>query len=403
MSAVQCLVQRRGIAFAAFLLAFGFACPASAAMQNDAGVVDIVKPDAPKLDAPNLDTPKADLSKPNAAAEGVKAGEPTDPKARKTYATAIDWEKQRDYNEALDSFLKANKQDGGHCFDCLRRANSLAVKLGAYKDAVDIARELLPLAESDADKANVHFRLATALQVEGIKEKKDQLFQESNEEFKTALGLDSHMSRARFHWGVTLAHLHQDDAARAQFSAFLDEDRKNPSLHERAERFLDRIDLARATMAPPFMATTLDGQHITMDSLAGKVVLIDFWATWCGPCREALPHIQHIAHKFDGQPLVVISISLDSDEAKWKTFVEKNQMNWTQVRDGGFNGAVAKKFGVTAIPATFTIDADGVLEDQHVGDADIEGKLKKLVVHAAEVNNRKPAPVTADASPGSGN
>ena len=345
---------------------------------------------------------QTDLSKPNAAAEGVKAGEPTDPKARKTYATAIDWEKQRDYNEALDSFLKANKQDGGHCFDCLRRANSLAVKLGAYKDAVDIARELLPLAESDADKANVHFRLATALQVEGIKEKKDQLFQESNEEFKTALGLDSHMSRARFHWGVTLAHLHQDDAARAQFSAFLDEDRKNPSLHERAERFLDRIDLARATMAPPFMATTLDGQHITMDSLAGKVVLIDFWATWCGPCREALPHIQHIAHKFDGQPLVVISISLDSDEAKWKTFVEKNQMTWTQVRDGGFNGAVAKKFGVTAIPATFTIDADGVLEDQHVGDADIEGKLKKLVVHAAEVNNRKPAPVTADASPGSG-
>jgi thiol-disulfide isomerase/thioredoxin len=372
-------------------------------MQNDAGVVDIVKPDAPKLDAPNLDTPKADLSKPNAAAEGVKAGEPTDPKARKTYATAIDWEKQRDYTEALDSFLKANKQDGGHCFDCLRRANSLAVKLDAYKDAVEIARELLPLAESDADKANVHFRLATALQVEGIKEKKDQLFQESNEEFKTALGLDSHMSRARFHWGVTLAHLHQDDAARAQFSAFLDEDRKNPSLHERAERFLDRIDLARATMAPPFMATTLDGQHITMDSLAGKVVLIDFWATWCGPCREALPHIQHIAHKFDGQPLVVISISLDSDEAKWKTFVEKNQMTWTQVRDGGFNGAVAKKFGVTAIPATFTIDADGVLEDQHVGDADIEGKLKKLVVHAAEVNNRKPAPVTADASPGSGN
>ena len=403
MSGIHCFVAKKPVVFASILLALGFACPAGAAMQNDTGVVDIVKPDTPKTDAAKSDTPKADLSKPNAAPDGAKPGEPTDPKARKTYATALDWEKHREDDAALDSFRKANKQDGGHCFECLRRAYTLAVKLGAYRDAVEIARDLMPLAQTDEDKANLHFRLGTALQVEAVKEKKDQYFQQSNGEFKTALDLDPHMSSARFHWGITLAHLHQDDAARAQFSAFLDEDRKNPSLHERAERFLDRIDLARAIMAPPFMATTLDGQHITMDSLAGKVVLIDFWATWCGPCREALPHIQHIAHKFDGQPLVVLSISLDSDEAKWKTFVEKNQMTWMQVRDGGFNGAVAKKFGVTAIPATFTIDADGVLEDQHVGDADIEGKLKKLVVRAADFNNRKPAPVTADASPGSGN
>jgi thiol-disulfide isomerase/thioredoxin len=398
MSSIQCSALRKWIPFAPLLLAFGFTCPAFAAMQNDAGVVDIVKPDAPKPD-----TPKADSTKPETSIDGAKPGEPTDPKARKTYATAIDWEKARDYNEAMDSFLKANKQDGGHCFECLRRANTLAVKLDAYKDAVEIARELLPLAQSDSDRAYVHFRLASALQVEGMKEKKEQYFAESNNEFKAALDLDPNMTKARYHWGITLAHLHQDDAARAQFSAFLDEDRKNPSLHERAERFLDRIDLARAAMAPPFMATTLDGQHISLDSLAGRVVLIDFWATWCGPCREALPRIQHIAKKFDGQPLVVISISLDSDEAKWKNFVEKNQMTWLQVRDGGFNGGVSKKFGVTAIPATFTIDADGVLEDQHVGDADIEGKLKKLVAHAAEENNRKPAPVTADASAGSGN
>ena len=384
--------------FAAFLIASTFTLPAPAA-QSDAGAVDIVKPDAPKPDTPKTDTAQSDATK----AEAAKSGEPTDPKARKTYATALEWEKHKDYNEALDTFRKANKQDGGHCFDCLRRAYGLAVKLDAYKDAVDIARDLLPLAESNAGKANLYFGLGEALQAEGIKEKKDQCFQESSDEFKTALELDPKMSKARYHWGITLAHLHQDDAAHAQFSAFLDEDRNNPSLHERAERFLDRIDLARAAMAPPFMATTLDGQQISMDSLAGKVVLIDFWATWCGPCVNALPHIQHIAHKFDGQPLVVLSISLDSDEAKWKSFVEKNQMTWLQVRDGGFNGAVSKKFGVTAIPATFTIDADGVLEDQHVGDASIDGKLKKLVAHAAEVNNRKPAPVTAQALSGSGN
>jgi thiol-disulfide isomerase/thioredoxin len=328
---------------------------------------------------------------------------PPTPRRAKPFASALEWEKHKDYNEALDSFLKANKQDSGHCTDCLRRAYNLSVKLDAYKVTVEIARNLLQLAESDADKGNMYFRLAMALQTGGIKDKNNQSFQESSDEFKTALQLDPKLSRARFHWGVTLAHLQQDEAARAQFSAFLDEDTKNPTLHERAERFVDRIDLARATMAPPFMATTLDGQHISMDSLAGKVVLIDFWATWCGPCREALPHIQHIAHKFEGQPLVVLSISVDSDEDKWKSFVAKNQMTWLQVRDGGFNGDVSKRFGVKAIPATFSVDADGVLEDQHVGDADIEGKLKKMTARAAEVANRKSAPAAAEASPVSEN
>ena len=121
------------------------------------------------------------------------------------------------------------------------------------------------------------------------------------------------------------------------------------------------------------------------------MVLVDFWATWCGPCREALPHIRQIARRFQEQPLVVISISLDKDENKWKDFVVKNQMTWLQYRDGSFDGTIAKSFGVNAIPATFTIDADGVLEDQHVGDANIEGKLKKLLAAAANRKSATPA------------
>jgi len=328
----------------------------------------------------------------------AKPGEPTDTKARKTFASAMDWEKHRDYGAALDDFRKANKQDGGHCGECLRRAYTLAVRVGAYKDAVEIAREFLPLSQSDEEKAIGHFLLARSLQVQGINDKKEKCIEESGEEFKAALELNPKLARAHFHLGESLARLHQDDAARTQFQAFLDQDRKNPNLHERAERYLEHIELARARMAPPFAVTTLDGQRISMDSLAGKVVLIDFWATWCGPCREALPHIRKIAKKFDGQPFVVLSISLDSDEGKWKEFVEKNEMTWLQYRDGGFNGRISNQFGVKAIPATFTIDADGVLEDQHVGDAEIEGKLKKLIARAAEAESRKeaqPAPGNA--------
>jgi len=396
------LVAMKRSALGMGILVTCLAFPALAAAQSDSGVVDFPKADAARQDAPQADEARP-AAKADAGSEAGKSSGPTDPKARKTYDEGIEWEKRKFWNEAMEDFRKANKQDGGHCWECLRHAYTLAVKVDAYKDAAAITREMLPLAVTDSDKGNVHYRLAMCLQDQGIKEKKDDSMKESSEEFKTALELDPKIASAHFHWGVTLARLHQDDAAHAQFVAFLDEDRKNPSLHERAERFLDRIDLARATMAPPFMATTLDGQHISMDGLAGKVVLIDFWATWCGPCVNALPNVQRLARKFDGQPLVIVSVSLDNDEAKWKSFVDKNKMTWMQVRDGGFNGQVSKKFGVTAIPATFSIDADGVLEDQHVGDADIENKLKKMVAHAVQAGERKPAPAVSEAPAGSGN
>lgn len=360
------------IALGVLLLSSGFTLPASAGVQTPA----------------------------SAAAE--KRGGPTDPKAVKTYANALDWEKKRYYPSAIDDFRKANKQDDGHCRLCLTNAYALALKIGSYKDAVEIARDELPQAETDAENSSAHFCLAIALQKEGIREKNDALLTESSREFKSTLDLAPAFAAARYHWGITLANLRQDDSARAQFSAFLGQDHSNANLHERAQRLVDRVELARATMAPPFTATTLDGQNISLDSLAGKVVLIDFWATWCGPCREALPRMQAIAHKFEGQPLVLLSISLDKDDARWKSFVDKNKMTWLQVRDGGLDGSVAKMFNVRAIPATFSIDADGILEDQHVGDADIEGKLRKMVGRAVEVANRKPVPPSSQAVNGSG-
>ncbi len=94
---------------------------------------------------------------------------------------------------------------------------------------------------------------------------------------------------------------------------------------------------------------------------------------------------QFVKMRPEGDPLVVLSVSLDDDERKWKDFVTKNEMTWPQYRDGGFTGPVATLFYVRAIPQTFTIDADGVLQDQHIGDAAIEGKLKKLVARARDL------------------
>ena len=397
MFGIHYSVTNRLIAVVALLLWFGLST--TGAGQTDAAKTDATATGAPKAEATNSNAAKLDA----AGTESVKPGEPTDPKARKTFASAIDWERHGHDDAALDDFRKANKQDSGHCWECLWRAYRLAVTRGQYQVAIDIARDWLPVAQSDVDKATVHFRLGIAQQDQGVKETKEKALAESSDEFKAVLALDPKLTLAHFNLGISLARLHRDDAAREEFSAFLKEDRSNPSLHKRAERYLQRIELARATMAPPFSVTTLDGQRVSMDSLEGKVVLIDFWATWCGDCVIAMPHIRKIAQKFQDQPLVVLSVSLDSDEGKWKDFVAKNGMTWLQYRDGGSAGQIAKQFGITEIPATFSIDADGVLEDQHVGDADIEGKLKKMIARAVEVNNRKSEPVVVDRAPGAAN
>ncbi len=225
---------------------------------------------------------------------------PTNEKAQKTYKEGLEYLHQRRTEAALGSFKKADKQDDGHCPACQQK-------------------------------------MLKALAV-GMK-------------FPSAINAD----------GLVLAQLKQDDAAKARFEEFVKLQPENDPDRQRALRYISQPDLARARMAPPFAITTADGQRVSMDDLAGKVVLLDFWATWCGPCREALPHIREIAKKFQGQPLVVLSISLDTDEQKWKEFVAKNEMTWLQYRDNRFTGPIAKGFGVQAIPHTFTIDSDGVL------------------------------------------
>ena len=309
---------------------------------------------------------------------------PTNEKAQKTYKEAQEYLQKRQGNLALDEFKKADKQDGGHCVACQRMMIKCGMEFGDWKVAELGAEEMIADAKDDVARARTHYQLAVVLLTEGAQRHKDELFTRAHEEAVKALAAYPNFPDAMFVDGRALANLKQDDAAKARFEQFMKMNPENSALRQRAERYAKHPELVRARLAPAFGVTTLGGQRITMDDLQGKVVLLDFWATWCGPCREALPHLREVAKKFQGQPLVILSVSLDSDESKWKEFVGKNEMSWPQYRDGGFDGTIAKTFGVTAIPHTFTIDADGVLQDEHIGDGAIEGKIKKLLAHALE-------------------
>ena len=316
---------------------------------------------------------------------------PTNEKARKTYQQGLEDLHQHQTGFALESFKKADKQDEGHCRACQKKMIQYGIELGEWKTAETAGEEMVAQAHGDKELALAHYQLGIILKTEGLERRKDELFARAHEEMTKALASAPNFPNAVFADGQVLAHLKQDDAARKQFEQFVKMRPEDDPVRQRALRYIAEPELARARMAPAFTITTTDGQRVSLDEMKGKAVLIDFWATWCGPCREALPHMKEIAKKFQGQPLVVLSVSLDDDEQKWKEFVAKNEMTWLQYRDGGFTGRVATLFAVRAIPQTFTIDADGVLQDQHIGDASIEGKLKKLVARARELQTTETA------------
>jgi peroxiredoxin len=321
-----------------------------------------------------------------------KADGPTSEKAQKTYKQALEYLHERRNDAALEEFKKADKQDGGHCVVCQKQILKYGLELQDWKAAEVAAGEIVAEAQGDRDVALAHYQFAIVLMNEGVQRHKDEYFTRTHDEIAKALAAHANFPDALFLDGQALARLGQDEAARARFTEFVKTKPAEDPKRQRALRYIERPELARARMAPPFTVTTIQGQQVSMDDLQGKVVLLDFWATWCAPCREALPHMREVAKKFQGQPLVVLSVSLDSDEQKWKDYIGKNEMTWPQYRDGGFTGPVAKMFGVTAIPHTFTIDADGVLQDEYIGDASIEGKLKKLLARAQELKSTATIP-----------
>jgi thiol-disulfide isomerase/thioredoxin len=309
---------------------------------------------------------------------------PANEKARKTYKEASLYLRENNKEAALEAFTKADKQDGGQCLACQRQMVKYGCELHRWKPAELAAEEMVAAAKAGKDAAMAHYDFAVVLFGEGLQTHKDDVFSRAHDEIAKALVAYANFPDAVLLDGRALANLQQDEAAKARFEQYLKMNPAGGPERQRVLRLMARPELARARMAPPFAITTADGTRIAMDDLQGKVVLIDFWATWCGPCREALPHIRDVARKFQGQPLVVLSVSLDSDERKWREFVAKNDMTWPQCRNGANGGVMTGIFGVNAIPHTFTIDADGVLQDEHVGDPSIEGKIKKLLARARE-------------------
>ena len=137
-----------------------------------------------------------------------------------------------------------------------------------------------------------------------------------------------------------------------------DEILANIQQHEEAKKI--QQTLVVGAKFPDFEEKDLDGKPLSVSNYKGKILLVDFWATWCAPCVFDLPNVIKAYEKYHDKGFEIIGISLDDSEEKLRSFIKDKNMTWSQYFDGaGCKNKLAQKYGVQSIPATVLLDGDG--------------------------------------------
>lgn len=139
------------------------------------------------------------------------------------------------------------------------------------------------------------------------------------------------------------------------------------------------VEVGKVT--PDFTAPDTEGKKVSLKSSLGKITVLDFWASWCGPCRKENPNMVALYNEFHSKGLNILGVSLDKDATKWKDAIAKDNLTWTHVSNLKFwQEPIAEMYGVKSVPATFILDAKGKIIAKDLRGEELKAKIAELLV-----------------------
>ena len=276
------------------------------------------------------------------------------------------------YKEALRTFKEADKLANGSCAECRLWLAKALDKVGAYKDALKNIDAVQGMTTNETILIGASNERGVALV--GMAANDPKQLEPAEKAFRQALEMSGgKINSIRFSLGVTLLQMSRDAEGTAMLKEYL---AKGPGTEdaEIARKLIAHPVRARKKIVPDFELTTLAGEYLTAEDLRGKVLLLDFWGTWCPPCVASVPSLRSLSHRLKDDPFQLVSISTDTDEKALREFVAKHQMDWPQIWDKGQE--FTRQCGIRSFPTYVLVSPEG--EILHVASGWGQGTERDL-------------------------
>lgn len=279
--------------------------------------------------------------------------------------------RQGDFDEAINQFKNAAKMKDGKCAECFQMIGQVYLQGQQFKDAAAAFRQAIEL--KPANEAEMYNALGVALYLENDK----KVLEEAAAAFNRAIELSNgKIVKAYYNLGYTLIKAGKEEEGKAALKKFLE---LEPAANEAtaARAVIANPKLAGARFAPGFTVKSSEGKELSLEKLKGRIVLLDFWASWCGPCRAEMPEVKKIWKKYGGDNFIIIGVNLDRTVDAFENYVKEEGLTWPQVFDA--NSALARQYNVYGIPHTVLIDQDGIIRAVGLRAGNLSNKVGELL------------------------